>query len=51
MLLYKSFPDFMKTTFSMHIAGKVFIVKDDCVGSWLMELQSFLLSNLQITPI
>ena len=46
-----SSPDFIKTTFSMHIAGEINVVKDDCVGSCLVKLQSLLLSNLQITPI
>ena len=35
----------------MHIAGEINVVKDDCVGSCLVKLQSLLLSNLQITPI
>ena len=35
----------------MHTAGEVNVVKDDCVGSCLVQLQSLLLSNLQITPI
>ena len=45
-LLYNSSPDFMYSTFSMHIAGWI-VIKDVCVGSCLIELQC----NLQITPI